>query len=118
MIDVIFLLLIYFLLSTTYTPPESQLTPALQAEKVSGGRSADLQPQVVEVGLFDGAPGFRIGQHIVRDRAELTDLLARLPTDAGVFVKASDRVSARWAIAAIQACRDAEFLKVTYVPAE
>jgi biopolymer transport protein ExbD len=118
MVDVIFLLLIYFLLSSSYAPPESLLTPALTAQQAGGGRAADLQPQVVEVSVIGGAPGYRIGERTVRDPAELVAILQRLPKDGGVFVKGSDRVATEWAVRAIQAGRDAGFVKVTYVPAE
>jgi biopolymer transport protein ExbD len=116
MIDVIFLLLIYFFLSTTYRPPESRLSPALQAERVQGGAGADFTPQVVDVGLFEGRPGFGIGQRVVFDIETLTALLRRLPKEGGVFVRGSNDVETRWAIDALQAATDAEFLKVTYVP--
>lgn len=116
MIDVIFLLLIYFFLSTTYRPPESRLSPALQAERVEGGSGADFQPQIVDVTMFDGRPGFGLGERIVRDRASLTSLLERLPKEGGVFVRGGNDVETSWAIDALQASADAGFLKVTYVP--
>ncbi|MCR9216407.1 MAG: biopolymer transporter ExbD [bacterium] len=116
MIDVIFLLLIYFLLSTSYTPPEAELAPALQAEQIEGGRSADLQPQIVRVDLFGGEPGFRLAEQVFRDAETLRGVLADLPKEGGVFIEGADAVSVRWAAAAIQAGRDAGFEKVTYVP--
>lgn len=116
MIDVVFLLLIYFLLSTSYSPPESELVPALQTEQVEGGRAADLEPQVVRVDVFAGEPGFRIGERVLRSRDALREVLADLPKEGGVFIEGADRVSVRWATAAIQASRDAGFEKVTYVP--
>jgi biopolymer transport protein ExbD len=116
MIDVIFLLLIYFFLSTTYMPPESELTPALEAERVDGGRGADLQPQIIEVARFAGKPGFAIGERVMFDRDALLAVLEQLPTEGGVFVRGADDVTTSWALAAIQASRDAGFTKVTYVP--
>lgn len=116
MIDVIFLLLIYFLLSTSYSPPESELAPALQSERVDGGRAADLQPQIVEVSMFDGRPGFRLAGRVFRSKEALGEVLAELPKEGGVFIEGADTVSVRWATAAIQAGRDAGFEKVTYVP--
>ncbi len=118
LIDVIFLLLIFFLVSARQQPPESELAPALQAERVQGGRSADLQPQIVEATLIDNQPGFRLGQNVVRERESLVVLLADLPKEDGVFVRASNLITTEWAIAALQACEDAGFDKVTYVPAE
>lgn len=116
MIDVIFLLLIYFLLTTTYAPPESHLAPALRVDKVAAGRIADLQPQIIDVEIIDGSPGFRLGDQVLRDKESLRVLLAALPKDAGVFVKGAGDVATEWAVAALQACRDAGFDRVTYVP--
>lgn len=117
MIDIIFLLLIYFFLSTTLAPPESRLSPALRAERRDAGSSADLQPQVVEVARIGGSPGFRLGGRVLRGQEALTEALRDLPKEIGVFVRVSDGVTARWPAAALQACRDAGFGKVTYVPA-
>lgn len=116
MIDVIFLLLIYFILTSTYQPPESHVSPALLADSSGAGRS-ELTPQVVEVGVFDGSPGFRIGSNTLRTRRELADLLARLPRQQGVIIRASDAATTHWAASALRAARDAGFTKVTYVPA-
>jgi len=116
MIDVIFLLLIYFLLSTSYSPPEAELVPSLQSQRVESGSAADLQPQIIEVDIFQGEPGFRIGGRILRTKEDLRALLEELPSEGGVFIEGADRVTVRWAAAAIQASRDAGFEKVTYVP--
>jgi biopolymer transport protein ExbD len=116
MVDVIFLLLIFFLLTTSYTPPEARLTPALQAQRVSGGRAADLEPQIVLAELINGAPAYRVGERVLRDQTALQQLLASLPKEAGVFVRADDALPVRWPAAALQAAYDAGFTKVTYVP--
>ena len=50
MIDVVFLLLAYFLITTVVTQREDRLTPNLQLERdASGGETQDFEPQVVEV---------------------------------------------------------------------
>lgn len=116
MIDVIFLLLIYFILSSTYTPPESMLAPALQAEKGSSGLNA-LSPQEVEVTVINSEPIYRVGSRTLRSRAELTALLRALPKQEGVIIRASGSAKALWAARALQAARDAGFSKVTYAPA-
>jgi biopolymer transport protein ExbD len=115
MIDVIFLLLIFFMTTTTLAPPESELTSGLRAESQSGSAS-NLAPQIVEVGVFGGSPGFRLGERVVRSRDGLTGLLAELPKDAGVFVRVQNDVDVAMPAAALQACNDAGFVRVTYVP--
>lgn len=117
MIDIIFLLLIYFILSTTYEPPESQLTPALQVQHDGAGRASELTPQVVEVTMIDRLPGFRLGSHVIRDQDELTGILRQLPKAQGVIIRGHDAVATEWATSALQAARDAGFVRVTYVPA-
>lgn len=117
MIDIIFLLLIYFILSTTYEPPESQLSPALQVQREGAGRAAELTPQIVDVAMIDRTPGFRLGSQVIRDKRELTGILRQLPKTQGLIVRGADDVQTSWAAAALQSARDAGFVKVTYVPA-
>lgn len=117
LIDVVFLLLIFFMLTSAYVMNESRLSSALQMERSAAGRAADLQPQVVHVEQREGRPAFRLGERIVADQAELTSLLAALPKEGGVFVRVTDAAPVEGAAAALQAARDAGFVKVSYVPA-
>ena len=117
LIDVVFLLLIYFMVTSSMTPSESRLSSALQTESKSG-RAADLQPQVVLVDVVDGAAVFIMGGRVMRTKRELTELLVQLPKESGVFVKVESRAPVRATAAALQACKDAGFSKVTYVPAQ
>ena len=116
MIDVVFLLLIYFMVTSSMTPSESRLSSALQSENKSG-RAADLQLQIITVDLVDGQPAFIMGERVMRSRAELVDLLRLLPKEGGVFVKVAGQVPVSATATALQACKDAGFEKVTYVPA-
>jgi len=115
MIDVIFLLLIYFVLTTTYQPPESRLSPALVADTSASGRS-EMTAQIVEVVMVEGKPGFRVGSRVLCSRQDLTALLRELPLQQGLIVRGSDAVTTEWGVMALQAARDAGFTKVTYVP--
>jgi biopolymer transport protein ExbD len=117
LIDVIFLLLIFFLLTSSFSVNESQLVSGLQVERSLQTSRADLQPQVINVELRDGKPVFRLGDRVTGDQAELTGILARLPKESGVFVRVSDLVPVEFAAAALQASKDAGFTKVSYVPA-
>ncbi len=118
MIDVIFLLLIYFFVTNTAQPPESELAPALQAQRVAGGGAADFQPQIIDVIPVAGQPAFRVGSRTMRTKEELRAVLEALPQEGGLFVRGHGAVSTEWATAALQAARDAGFLAVTYVPGE
>ncbi len=118
MIDVIFLLLIFFMVTTTLSSPESRLSTGLQTERDESARTADFEPQIVEAKLVDGAPGFVLGQRVFRDRQSLIAVLEELPKEAGVFVRVSGDVRIEWVAAALQACEDAGFERVNYVPAK
>lgn len=118
MIDVVFLLLIYFMITAALHEPERDLASALRAESRAGsGRSADLQPQVVTVGDGRETPIFAIGSRRAATRDELAGILAQLPKDGGVFVRVLPTATVDSAAGALQACKDAGFTRVSYVPA-
>ncbi len=119
MIDVTFLLLLYFLVTTVLARPEDRLSSSLQTRSESAaGPTSDFQPQVVDVLLLDGRPAFRLGVQVLRDKASLTSVLRPLPKSAGLFVHVFDDATVGAVAAALQAGKDAGFEQVTYVPAE
>jgi len=119
MIDIVFLLLIYFIVTATLTPPEDRLSAALQAaQQASGTQSSDFRPQIVEVLSLGGSPSYRLGSRVMMDRQSLFDALAPLPKDAGLFVKVYDGVPVGFAVIAVQTGKDVGFEDVTYVPAD
>ena len=118
MIDVTFLLLIYFMVTTVFLDKEDHLSPTLQTQRdAAAGEASDFQPQIVEVLMLDGAPAFRLGSHVMREREALAEALAPLPRSVGVFINVSAGVPVGFAVSAIQVSRDAGFEQVTYVPA-
>jgi biopolymer transport protein ExbD len=117
LIDVVFLLLIYFIVTAQLTTGESRLTAALTSESRKAGRAADLQPQVVIVDATpDGRGIFRLGERATSDRETLVAVLRDLPKESGVFVKVMGRAPVDATAAAWQACKDAGFTRITYVP--
>lgn len=119
MIDVVFMMLMYFLLSATLSDPESDLASALRAEQESGSSAAaDFQPQIVEILMRDGQVVYRIGLRELTDAVRLEELLRPLPKEPGVFVQVSSDVPVSAAAAGLQACKDAGFTRVSYVPTE
>lgn len=118
MIDVVFLLLAYFIVTTVITQREDRLSPNLAIEKDAAGSSEqDLQPQILEVRLVDGRVEYAIGDRRFTERGPLTEALSKLPHAPGLFVRVFDGPTVAAAAAAIQCGRDAGFAEVTYVPA-
>lgn len=117
MIDVVFLLLVFFLVTANFSAPENKLSSALQTERASASAS-DLQPQIVEVRRESGVPTFVIGELRTTSRDELAALLRQLPKEPGVAVRVADDVPVSMAVAAMQAAADAGFEKRSYVPAK
>ena len=117
MIDVTFLLLIYFMVTTVLAQDEDRLTPTLEQdqEEQASGRS-DFQPQIVRVRRAGTEPIYQLGERRFSGSASLAAALAQLPKEDGVFIRVNDGIPVGFAIAAVQAARDAGFEKVTYVP--
>ena len=117
MIDVTFLLLIYFLVTTVLTPPEDELNPALEVQEGAGESSDELEPQIVDVVKRGNDEIYLIGSQSSQSREALFDVLSKLPHEPGLIVKVDGTTSVAFALAAIQEARNAGFEKVTYVPA-
>ena len=117
MIDVTFLLLVYFLVSTVLARPEDLLTSSIQTRDAdAAGAEIDFQPQIIEVIRLDGAPMYRLAGRTFVDAGSLVDVLSDLPRDIGIFVRVHRDVPVGFALAAVQSTRDAGFEQVTYVP--
>lgn len=117
LIDVILFLLIYFVMAGSLAARESELSAALQTEKAGRGPGSDLAPQVLFVEGKPGETRFRIGERVVKDRPGLTTVLKQLPKENGIRVRVGGETAVESAAAALQACRDAGFQRVSYVPA-
>ncbi len=117
MIDVTFLLLIYFMVTMIFAPVEDRLQPRIQTKQDSAsGQSSDFQPQIIEVLMSEGTPVYRMGTREFRNTEALRQMLEPLPKTAGVFVNVFDEAPVGFAVGALQAAHDAGFEQVTYVP--
>ncbi len=117
MIDVTFLLLIYFIVSTVLSKPEDQLNPALLVDQGSAVEESLLEPQILLVQQENLRSVYKLGSQVFTSREQLAEVLLNLPKEPGIIIKADNSVLVGFAVAAIQASRDAGFEKVTYVPA-
>jgi biopolymer transport protein ExbD len=118
LIDVVLFLLLYFMIAGTLSPPDGTLSSALRSEGAGKGGARDLSPQIVTVDAdASGRAVFRLGPRAFPDRAALAEVIKGLPKEGGIFVKVSGRVPVEAGAAALQACKDAGFTRITYVPA-
>ena len=117
MIDVTFLLLIYFIVTTVFTPPEDILSPALKVEEGTSAQEYDFEPQIVTVTMQGSIPAYLLGEQVLRSREQLATTISKLPRDPGIIIRVEDDVPVGFAVSAIQESRNAGFERVTYVPA-
>lgn len=118
MIDVVFLLLIFFLVTTTFLNPEQQLTSGLPSTQQEGtSEQQELEPAVIEIQWRNGKVIYRLGA-IVTDRLEqLEPTLASWENKSlGAFVQVSDQVPFDAAAKAIGICKANGFRNVSYLP--
>ena len=117
MIDCVFLLLIFFMVTSSFARTERELDTGLATETRTVKAAGYLAPIVVEIIRGDGGFVFKVGGRQLPSREELTDVLRKIENKLdGAFVRAADDAPFLMAAAAIQACKDAGFLKTTYAP--
>lgn len=117
MIDVVFLLLIFFMVTTSFVKTERELDSAIKVKKKSAAAPSDLEPAIVEIVRGDSGWVYRIGSRDMTSSDELTGVLRQFDNKLdGAFVRVSDDAPFAMAAAAIQACKSANFLAVSYVP--
>lgn len=118
MIDVVFLLLIFFMVTTTWVKTERELDPGIRVQKSAASRAArDLEPAVVDVLRGDSGPYYRLGGREIASDEELRAILQQFPNkQEGAIVRVSEAVPFAFAAAAMQACKSADFPHVSYSP--
>ena len=117
MIDVVFLLLIFFMTTASFVNTERNLDSGIKVEKKSSRATSDLEPAIVEVLRSGERFVFRLGSREFSATSELIDVLRQFDNKHdGAFVRVSDEAPFRMAAAAVQACRHAGYAIVSYVP--
>lgn len=114
MIDVVFLLLIFFMVTASFSADEEKLSATLGAD--GAGSPTTLQPQVVRVRDVEGVTIYEIGSHRLQSTNSLGNILNALPKEQGVVFRVSDAVPIADVAAAMQSAADAGYAKRTYVP--
>jgi biopolymer transport protein ExbD len=120
MIDVVFLLLIFFLVTTTFVRPERQLLSAIQSnEREAAKKESVLEPAMVDVQKVGGDVVFRIGAIKTDSLAEVKRVMQGFENKSeGAWVRVADNVPFEYAAQAVGACRAAGFSAVAWLPAE
>lgn len=118
MIDVVFLLLIFFMTTARFVKTERDLDSGIKVERQSASQQqSDFEPAIVDVVQSEGRFVFRLGGREFGTQQELVRVLRQFENKAnGAFVRVSDEAPFDRAAAAIQACKTAEFVTVSYVP--
>ena len=117
MIDVVFLILIFFLATSSIVQSEKQVPAAILTHNHSGdSSSANLEPALIEMSMNAQRVVFRCGAVVTESRNEIQDLLDRfVDKSAGAFVRAAGDVPFDAPAKIIADCRKSGFSSVTYV---
>ena len=120
MIDVVFLLLIFFIVTTTFVRPEREIASAIKAnEQKSTAQKSNLEPAIIDVFRSNAQVQFRIGAVRTNDLNEIKPLLDGFTNKSeGAFVRVAGDVPYEAAAQAIGACRASGFESVSYLPLE
>jgi biopolymer transport protein ExbD len=118
MIDVVFLLLIFFLATTTFLRPERQLDPAILVERRSAAATTmNIEPLEIEIVRVEGRAVYRVGATIGADLPTVASIIRNYPDKtAGAWVRMADDVPFGMAALAVNACRESGFEAVSLVP--
>ncbi len=120
MIDVVFLLLIFFIVTTTFVRPERQIQSAIKVNEKQQSRSQSiLDPAIVDISKTGSEIFFRIGAVRTNDLEEIKQLLRGFEDKSeGAFVRVADDVPFEAAAQAIGVCKACGFSTVSYLPAK
>lgn len=120
MIDVVFLLLIFFIVTTTFVRPEREIVSSIKVnERRSASDQSNLDPAIVDVILQDAQVLFRLGAVRTNDLSELKSLLEGFEDKSeGAFVRVAGDVPYEAAAQAIGLCHASGFESVSYLSIE
>lgn len=118
MIDVTFLLLIFFLVTSAFMPTERDLDPGIKVNKPSAAEvTSHVEPAIVDIVQAEGRFVYKLGGREMNTAAELLDVLRKLDNKGeGAFVRTEDAAPFDMAARAIQSCKSAGFINVQYIP--
>jgi hypothetical protein len=108
------------MVTSSFQKTERELDPAVKVERQNLRQAtSDLAPALVEVVHAGDAFVFQLGGRQIASRDQLTAVLSQFENkNDGAIVRAADDAPVLLAASAIQACKDARFVKVSYDVAE
>jgi len=118
LIDVVLFLLMYFMVAGTLGVEEKELAAALGVERGggAGGARSGLLPTIL---ILERDPRgllvYRLGERSFTSVAALKSLLDVLPKQSGVVIKAGASTNVGDLASAMQACKEAGFVKLSFV---
>ncbi len=120
MIDVVFLLLIFFLVTSTFVSPERQIESAIQVDEQGKSASAiGLEPAIIRISQLGNQTVFQLGAIKTSDLSDIKPVLRQFEDKSeGAFVRAGDGVPFEAAAQAIAACKSNGFAVVSYLPTD
>ena len=120
MIDVVFLLLIFFLVTTSFVRPEQRLRSNIKVDQKSQAQGAvDLEPAIIDIlpGEREGEYVFRLGGVTSPDLQPISEVLATFQNkDDGAYVRVVDAAPFDLPARAVHLCKQAGFELVTLIP--
>jgi len=118
MIDVVFLLLIFFIVTTTFVRPEREINSTIKVnEQQSAASDSNLEPAIVDVFRNNTQVQFRVGAVRTNDLEEIKKLLNGFENKSeGASVRVAGDVPYEAAAQAIGACHASGFESVSYLP--
>lgn len=118
MIDMVFLLLIFFMTTSSFVQTERELDTAIQVKSKSARAKSNLERAVVEIVRgVDGEFVYKMGTREMSSADELLGVLRQFPSKIEpAQVRAPNEAPFEMAAAAIESCKSARFLGVSYVP--
>ena len=120
MIDVVFLLLIFFLVTTTFIKPERQLNSNIQVEQTDAGlQTTEFEPAVVDIYSLGDQVFYKMGAVKTNELQRIEKIMASFgDKSAGGFVRIGAGVPFGHPAKVIGAFKANGFVQVSYLPAE
>ena len=120
MIDVVFLLLIFFIMTASFVKTERETSTATRVERKAASQSAsDLEIAIIDIVADGDDHVYEISGRKVDSDEELIVILRAFENKAdGAYVRATNDDPYNMAAKAIRGAKAAGFLKVWYVPVD